>query len=773
MKRFILSLSMLLSCSLLPGLNLAEDVGDNLLEPAKAFELNVRIKAPNTIIANWKIADGYYLYRSKIAFQSDTPGYHIDLPNLPVGKIKHDEFFGDVEIYRQKVRIELPVSRDPSAEPTLQLKAVSQGCADIGVCYPPLTQTVSLSFPTEVTKNPTSTNPLASLTELVGNMGGDTNDFLLPDQAFKFKVNIRDPHTLVARWNIVEGYYLYRDKITFALTDSAGTELGSVSLANGKIKQDEFFGTVEIYDQSFEVNLPLKRVVEAESHLTLETRYQGCANAGICYPPISKTVNLVLPPVEAADRGALTGPLSKTSSEANSPAKTRSTFPVSETGDFESEQDRIAQKLASGTTWLTIITFFGFGLMLAFTPCVFPMIPILSGIIIGQGKAITTTKAFSLSLIYVLAMAVTYTAVGVLVGLSGENVQAWFQNPWILSSFAAVFVLLALSMFGFYDLQMPSIIQSRLTQISNHQQGGTLIGVAIMGFLSALIVGPCVTAPLIGALIYIANTGDAILGGLALFALSLGMGTPLVIIGASAGKLLPKAGPWMDTIKAVFGVLLLGVGIWLMERILPIETIMVATGVLLIISAIYMGAVDTLKQEGSGWFRFWKGLGLVMLFYGVLLLVGAAAGSKSMLQPLKGLVADTIPSTKHGLEFERVKGMEGLNAALAKARRQQKPLILDLYADWCISCKEMEAYTFTDSQVQAALSNAILVQSDVTHNDELDQGLLKTLGLFGPPAILFYTWDGKEQRAFRVVGFMPADKFRQHVEQALRGDATL
>lgn len=328
-------------------------------------------------------------------------------------------------------------------------------------------------------------------------------------------------------------------------------------------------------------------------------------------------------------------------------------------------------------------------------------------------------------------------------------------------------------MFGFYDLQMPNVIQSRLTQISNHQQGGTLIGVAIMGFLSALIVGPCVTAPLIGALIYIADTGDAILGGLALFALSLGMGSPLLILGASAGKLLPKAGPWMDTIKAVFGVLLLGVGIWLMERILPMQAIMVATSALLIISAIYMGAMDTLKQDGSGWFRLWKGVGLIMLLYGAVLLVGAAAGSKSMLQPLKGLVANTSSSTQTGLKFERIKGVEGLNAALARAREQKKPLMLDLYADWCISCKELEAYTFTDSQVQAALSDTILVQSDVTLNDESDRGLLKTLGLFGPPAILFYTRNGTEQQAYRVVGFMPADKFRKHVERALRGDATL
>ncbi|MCP4410890.1 MAG: thioredoxin fold domain-containing protein, partial [Gammaproteobacteria bacterium] len=309
----------------------------------------------------------------------------------------------------------------------------------------------------------------------------------------------------------------------------------------------------------------------------------------------------------------------------------------------------------------------------------------------------------------------------------------------------------------------------------NHQQRGTLAGVAIMGFLSALIVGPCVTAPLIGALIYIADTGNALLGGVALFALSMGMGAPLLVIGTSAGKLLPKVGPWMEATKAVFGVLLLGVGIWLLERILPIETIMVLTGVLLIVSAIYMGAIDTIKQETSGWFRLWKGMGLVILIYGALLLVGAAAGSKSILQPLKGIVMASSATSlnQHGLEFERIKGMPGLKSALDRASQAQQPLMLDLYADWCIRCKEMEAYTFTDAKVQAALNNVILVQADVTRNDEADQQLLKELGLFGPPAILFYTDSGQERRPYRVVGFMPAEQFSQHAVKALNGDATL
>jgi thiol:disulfide interchange protein DsbD len=434
------------------------------------------------------------------------------------------------------------------------------------------------------------------------------------------------------------------------------------------------------------------------------------------------------------------------------------------TGEL-SEQDQIAQTLAAGDTWLIVLSFFGAGLLLAFTPCVFPMIPILSGIVVGQGEDITTRKAFTLSVVYVLAMALTYTVVGVLVGLSGESIQAWFQNPWVLSVFAAIFVLLSLSMFGFYELQMPNSIQSRLTEISNSQQGGTLVGVGIMGFLSALIVGPCVTAPLVGALIYIAQTGDAVLGGLALFALSLGMGVPLVAIGTSAGKLLPRAGAWMDAVKAVFGVLLLAVGIWMLERILPTAVTMALWGMLLIVSAIYMGALEPVSETASGWRRLWKGGGLVLMVYGALMLVGAAAGGKDVLQPLKGVVAAGSGAAEAHLTFKPVKGIADLERELEIAQAQNRTVMLDFYADWCTSCKEMEKYTFTDPQVHQALANTVVLQTDVTANDELDQALMKRFGIFGPPAILFFGPQGEERRSYRVVGFVPADKFAEHVRR--------
>jgi thiol:disulfide interchange protein DsbD len=323
-------------------------------------------------------------------------------------------------------------------------------------------------------------------------------------------------------------------------------------------------------------------------------------------------------------------------------------------------------------------------------------------------------------------------------------------------------------MFGFYELQMPASIQSKLVNISNSQQGGNIVGVAIMGFLSALIVGPCVTAPLVGALIYIAETGDAVLGGMALFSLSMGMGAPLLLIGASAGKFLPKAGAWMDAVKAVFGVLLLGLAIWLLERVAPAAATMALWAALIIVSAIYMGAMDSLAEGSSGWKKLWKGLGVLLLIYGIIILLGLASGNRNVYQPLKGLagISGTASQVEH-LNFKQIKGVDGFNAELERANAAGKTVMLDFYADWCVSCKEMEAFTFSDPAVQKALDGVVLLQADVTPNDEKDTELYKHFGIIGPPSIMFFGTDGKENRNYRVVGFMPADKFSEHVKRAL------
>lgn len=580
---------------------------------------------------------------------------------------------------------------------------------------------------------------------LLEGMGGQ-DDILDPDEAFQVNYDSQ-PGQFKVNWVIAEGHYLYQNKMQISASDASVIEK-SLVLSAAEEKDDPIFNeTLHVYHHFADVTLPYQYTDNGDKDVTFKVKYQGCSEiSGICYPPQTKKFTVKLSPLSTAQAAAI---------ENNQ-------------SEHVSEQDDITNALRSGNTVFTLLIFFGAGLLLAFTPCVFPMIPILSGIIVGQGKDITTRKAFYLSLVYVLAMAMTYTIVGILVGLSGENIQAWFQNPWIIGSFAAIFVALSFSMFGFYDLQMPASVQGKLANISNSQQSGNIAGVAIMGFLSALIVGPCVTAPLVGALIYIAETGDAVLGGMALFSLSMGMGAPLLVIGASAGKFLPKAGAWMNAVKAVFGVLLLGLAIWLLERVAPAAATMALWAALIIVSAIYMGAMDSLAEGSSGWKKLWKGLGVLLLIYGIILVIGLASGNKNLFQPLKGVggATATTVAAEH-LDFKQIKGVDGLNAELAKAKAAGKTVMLDFYADWCVSCKEMEAFTFSDPAVKKALANVVLLQADVTPNDELDTELYKHFGIIGPPSIMFFDVNSNERKNYRVVGYMPAEKFSQHIKSAL------
>ena len=598
-----------------------------------------------------------------------------------------------------------------------------------------------------------SANPLSALEKLGQSLlGAPEQDFLDPEQAFVLDASAPAPERIELRWDIAEGYYLYRKRFDVKLAGDSNLQgqprsPGELQISKGKVKHDEYFGEVEVYYGGAHIKVPLTASVVAAAAqvngaLDLAVTYQGCADAGLCYPPITKQVALQLPPMSSGGGAVAAAVLP--------------------------EQDRIAASLAGDSMALMMLSFFGFGLLLTFTPCVLPMIPILSGIVIGQGGDVSTAKAFRLSLVYVLAMAAAYTALGVAAGLSGAGLQAAFQDPWVLATFSLVFVLLALSMFGFYELQVPAFIQERLTRLSNTQRGGTDLGAAVMGLLSALIVGPCIAPPLAGALIYISQTGDALLGGAALFALSLGMGVPLLIVGTSAGRLMPHAGPWMDTVKAVFGVMLLAVAIYLMARVVPDWVTLVAWAILLMVTAIYLGALENVPTGASGWRRLWKGTGLVMLVYGVLLMVGASTGSGTLMRPLQGLaLSNGAAQATDELPFRSVKGLTGFEAALRAASATGQPVMLDFYADWCVSCKEMEYLTFSDPAVRAALAGAVLVQADVTANDAEDKALLDRFGLFGPPAILFFGADGFERKQFRVVGYMPADDFIGVVQRAI------
>jgi len=567
----------------------------------------------------------------------------------------------------------------------------------------------------------------------------------LVEDAFQFSADVENTQTLLARWQVMEGNYLYRDKLSFEILDNNQVSLGEFTLPAGDNKQDEFFGLVQVYHHDVDFSLPLSRPQAAQS-FTLKAKFQGCSETfGICYPPSEQTVSLSLPAMAPTDKPVVS---------ANTPTGS----------SILSEQDRLAQKLAEDNLLQIFLGFLGLGLLLTFTPCVLPMIPILSSVIVGEGENITTRRAFGLSLVYVMAMSVTYTTAGVLTGLLGQNLQAMFQNPWIISAFSALFVLLALSMFSLYDLQLPQALQHRLHQLSHRQQGGSLVGVAIMGFLSALIVGPCLAPPLAAALIFIGQHADPVLGGAALFALSIGMGIPLLIIGTSAGSLLPRAGDWMNTIKAVFGVLLLGLAIWMLERILPGGWILMLWGSLLVVCAVYLGALDSLQIDANGWNKFFKGIGLIALIYGALLIIGGAGGSQNLSQPLQLLSTNAAPGQQQTPELQFTK-INNLSELQAKLSATQRPVMLDFYADWCTDCKTMEKTTFRDPNVIAAMDNYLLLKLDMTDNTDEHQQMLKHLKVFGPPTMLFYDAAGQEKTAQRLVGHVSAEGLLAHLSQ--------
>lgn len=732
----------------------AAGLAADILPVDQAFGFSATSEPSGEVVFQWTINDCCYLYRNKFKFASRTAGVELGQPRFPAGEKKHDEFLGEVEIYRKQVEIRLPVTRHAGAGDPFDVDLAFQGCSDEGICYPPQKRLVTV-------KANTSAHPsgdgqpaaiLDQLTKAFQSLGArsQAGDLLPADQAFRFFAEVRDPQTLYLGWHIADGYYLYREKFQLALLDSADVQLGPYEIPRGEPKYDEEFGAVEVFHREVGFMLPLRRGSDASS-IRLRVGFQGCADRGVCYPPLEKESMLELPARTTALNAT---PGSVAPNRIRQPAAKR----------LAAEHDRIAESLATKSSAITVLSFLGFGLLLAFTPCMFPMIPILSGIIIGQGHPITSRRAFVLSLSYVLASAATYTVFGVLAGLFGSNLQALFQTPWIIALFSAVFVLLALAMFGFFQLQFPTFVQSRIAAVSSKQQRGSVPGAAIMGALSALVMGPCVAPPLAGALVYIGDTGDAWLGGAALFALGFGMGIPLLIIGASAGRLLPRVGIWMNAVRAGFGVGLLAVAVWLLERIVPPPVALLLWALLLIIPAIYLGALDSLPQPASGWRKLWKGVGVVMLTYGILLLVGVATDADDPLQPLRGFPGGaSVRPAERGLAFDRVGNLDELEQRLAAAQAEGRWVMLDYYADWCISCKEMERYTFGNPMVQAALANVTLLQADVTANSPDDQAMLKRFGLIGPPATLFFGPDREERTGLRVVGYLDSEQFLQHL----------
>jgi len=587
-----------------------------------------------------------------------------------------------------------------------------------------------------------------------------TNDneaeFLHPDEAFKLDVLAKDSQTLEAIFTVAPGYYLYKERVKFEIKEANQGTISAVNLPAGDMKDDPNFGTQEVYHHDFAANI---RTENAAKTVVIDARFQGCSENGLCYAPQLKTIE-----VDLSDAAIATNALA--------PAA------PSNTG---SNEDEATSLLKSGKLWLIAAGFFGFGLLLALTPCVLPMIPILSGIIVGDQKAhkaeTSRLHSFNLSLAYVLGIALSYTLAGIAAGLSGQLLSNALQSPWMLTATALIFVMLSFSMFGFYELRLPRAIEERMVNTSNKLKGGQFLGVFIMGVISALIVSPCVAAPLAGALLYISQTRDVVLGGVALFALSIGMGVPLLLIGASAGHVLPKAGMWMTAVRNFFGILMLAVAIYIVSPIIPTSLQLILWAALLIIPAIYLHALDNLPLDSETgrshpWMRFWKGIGIMLLIVGIAMLIGAVSGAKSPLQPLSGLSIANNKQVEHHLPFVRVRNTAELDAQVDAAAANGQIVMLDFYADWCTSCKEMELFTFSDPAVQAALKDAVVLQADVTANSAEDLALLKRFNLFGPPGIIFYNRSGQEIKPIRVIGYEDAPTFLATVNRvnALKAD---
>ncbi len=706
------------------------------LPPEEVFRYAIS-DAGDALEMDWSVDDGAYMYRDAFGFDSGDPGVVLGAALLPEGKVYTDEFLGEQVIYRGNFLVRVPYTVTGGKPAAFPLTIRSRGCLDDGFCYMPQTwiETVALD----------ARAPAARELDFGALGSAPQDEFPPPEEVFFPDLLAIDGNTVELIIRVIPGFYLYREKLSLeALGDAV--RVGRLDLPPGQAKVDEFFGEQEVYYDEVLARATVARATPEAMTVDFEIGYQGCADGGLCYLPQTRVVSVDLP--VAASIGAV---------------------PVS-------EQARLAKIITGSSIWVAAGVFFLAGLGLAFTPCVLPMVPILSGIIAGEGSNVGAVRGFTLALAYVLGMALVYTAAGVVAAAAGMQLQATFNQPWILVLFSGLFVVLALGMFGVYDLQMPSGIQSRLAALSGNQKSGTMIGAFVMGALSALVVTACVAPALIAALSVMAQSGDMLRGGTALFAMSLGMGAPLLAVGAAQGRLLPKAGPWMVAIKGAFGFMLLGLAVWMLSRILPGALTMTMWATLIFMAGVFMGGLTTLPSAASVAQKLGKGFGLLAILYGLVLFVGALSGASNPLRPLANVSLGSggpgVTADRH-LEFKRIKTIEDFDRELAAAVAAGKSVMLDFYADWCVSCIEMEEYTFIDPEVQAALANTVTLQADVTKADAEDRALLKRFDSFGPPTIVFFGADGRQRHGFEVVGYMKAGDFAAHVRRAFAVESGL
>lgn len=607
------------------------------------------------------------------------------------------------------------------------------------------------------------------------NILSNDNDFVDVDEAFSFDFDQTNDKVTV-KFKIKDGYYLYRHQFKFPVKDA---KISPVELPQGLAHEDEFFGVQQVYENTLTFDV---HILQASQNASINIRYQGCAKKGLCYPPTTKKVSLPFliektlatqdkmgtklkagTEGELSNEQAILSALGSQNSTARNAAQTPTKLEtLNQQSAPASEQNRLADMLKQDSLILTLLAFFAGGLLLSFTPCVFPMYPILTGIIVGQGEGLTTKRAFTLSFFYVQGMAITYTILGIVVALAGAQFQAAFQAPIVLIGLSALFIFLAMSMFGLFNLALPSSWQNKLNNISGKQKGGSVAGVVIMGVISGLVASPCTTAPLTGALLYISQTGNVVLGASALYALSLGMGLPLLILGSSGGKLLPKAGNWMNIVKNIFGLLLLAVPILLLSRIIPVVIIEWLWAILLLAGAsyFYVANQNSTENKVKG---FWFGVRSLLIF--IALFFGAnQVYQLAFPQSRSNSITNLQATASHDNTFSKVKSLAELTQAVKRANSQGKTVMIDLYADWCVACKEFEHYTFNKPQVQLALANTQLLQIDLTNtNSKTSIELMKHFKILGLPSILFFDRQGQELTQNRVTGFMGADDFSAHV----------
>ena len=731
-RQFFMVLALLLTMSLLAcKISIAQEI----LRPEAAFPYTIEA-SEGEITLTFQVEDGYYLYRERFGFEALTDDITLGAAELPNGQIYEDEFFGVMETYRNGFQISIPYQQTEDIG-EIGFRLMLQGCADIGLCYPPQ------RWDSTVALTPNSSGGGSIFSNFLTQTNPNA-DILSPDEAFIMDPRVERANEITLSWIIQPGYYLYKNKFEFSI--DGPIQIGTPRFPSGMLTEDEYFGEVEVYYDYVEVKIPFSRASPNEVNVQLNAYYQGCKVDSICYPLINVTRDLGIPASNVFDASA----------------------PSGSTPFMVSEQDRLASIIMNYPLWAVLGIFYGLGLLLSFTPCVLPMVPILSGLIAGQGANVTPARGFMLSLSYVMGMSVTYTGAGALAAIAGGQIQAIFQQPWILTLFAGLFVILSMAMFGVFQLQIPAPIQNRLTNLANSQKNGTFIGVAIIGALSALIVTTCVAPPLVATLAVIGQSGDVLRGSSALFFLSLGMGSPLLLVGASAGKLLPKVGPWMNMVRASFGVMMLGLAIWMMERILPGSITLALWALLVFLTGVFLGAFEALPKSPSSTQRLGKGLGLLACLYGALMIIGATLGGNNPLNPIPQgtlFAGSTNNASISYLPFQSIDSVAELEEALLDASNTGTPVMVDFTADWCVACKEYERYTFPDTTVIAALDPFMLLQIDVTDNNDDDQALLEYFSSFGPPTIAFFDRQGQELEAYKLVGFVGAEEFSSHVLQ--------